>query len=227
MHVMDGSPSSLARSGRKDEAYWRTRWRSAAESRIIESVASARRSDALASRAAWCALASLATLLVAPPAFAEGRFGPYDIRTLFAIDKSNDRNRVEYGIRLDKDCVPAGSEPVYAYWRQYERGPEVTDDLNFGDRTVYGIKDQHVDVQPGGGTRVVIRLRATSSRSIGIYVRKERGVCVADSMTFIAGTPARLNLIHVELAGFLSVRWIELRGQRTDSGQPIVERVKL
>ncbi len=194
---------------------------------MIQRVTSSHRIDALSPRAGWYALASFASLLAAPPAFAEGRFGQYDIRTLFAIDKSDDRNRVEYGIRLDKDCVPDGSEPVYAYWRQYERGPEVTDDLNFGDRTVYGIKDQHVGVQPGGGTRVVIRLRATSSRSIGIYVRKERGVCVADSMTYISDTPARLSLIHVELAGPFSVRWIELRGQRSDNGQPVVERVKL
>ena len=63
-------------------------------------------------------------------------------------------------------------------------------------------------------------------RRHGIYVRKENGVCVADSTTYISGASARLRLIHVELAGPLSVRWIELRGQRTDNGQPIVERVK-
>jgi hypothetical protein len=40
----------------------------------------------------------------------------------------------------------------------------------------------------------MIRIRATSSRSIGIYVRK--------------------------------VSWIELRGERTDNGQPIVERIR-
>jgi hypothetical protein len=45
-------------------------------------------------------------------------------------------------------------------------------------------------------------------------------------MTYIADTPARLRLIHVELAGPLSVKWIELRGQRVDNGQPKVERIK-
>jgi hypothetical protein len=183
-------------------------------------------STRLARVAGGCASAVLAVASAGRSALADGRFGPHDIRTLFAIDKSDDRNRVEYGIRLDPDCVPRASEPVYAYWRQVERGPEVTDDLNFGDRTVYGIKDQHVSAQPGDGTRVVIRLRATSKRSIGIYVRKGNGTCLADSMTFIAGVAARLRLIHVELAGPFSVSWIELRGERTDNGQPIVERVK-
>lgn len=111
------------------------------------------------------------------------------------------------------------------YWRQLERGPEVTDDLNLTDKTVYGIKDQRVSAYPGG-TQVAIRLRATSDRAVGIYLRKENGVCVADSTTYILGVAARLHLIHVELAGPLSVKWIELRGKRTDDGQPIVERVK-
>jgi len=172
------------------------------------------------------ALVLLAVASAGRLALADARFGPHDIRALFAIDKSDDRNRVEYGIRLDQNCVPRESAPVYAYWRQVERGPEVTDDLNLTDRTVYGIKDQQISAQPGGGTRVVIRLRATSSRSIGIYVRKRNGVCLADSTTFIAGAAARLRLIHVQLAGPLSVSWIELRGERTDSGQPIVERIK-
>jgi hypothetical protein len=173
-----------------------------------------------------CALMSLAVGVAGRSALASARFGPYDVRTLFAIDKSNDRNRVEYGIRLDQDCVPQGNNPVYAYWRQIERGPEVTDDLNFNDRTVYGVQRQHVSAEPGGGTRIVIRLRATSNRSIGIFARKANGVCVADSTTFISGVAARLRLVHVELAGPLSVKWVELRGQRSDNDESIVERVK-
>src|SRR5579862_229788 len=72
------------------------------------------------------------------------RFGPTDVQTLFVIGKNLDRNEVQYGIRLDKDCVPVGKEPLYAYWRQFEKGPNVTEDLNFLDRTVYGIGGQWV-----------------------------------------------------------------------------------
>ncbi|APR79274.1 Hypothetical protein A7982_04621 [Minicystis rosea] len=163
---------------------------------------------------------------LAPTAHAEGRFGPHDIRTMFVIGKNLDRNEVQYGIRLDKDCVPIGDEPVYAYWRQYEKGPEVTEDLNFLDRTGYGIKDQKVEQRAATGSKVMMRLRATSDRSIGIYIRKEGEKCVADPMTYIAGTAAQLQRIHVQLSGPLSIQYIDIRGLRADNKQPINERAK-
>jgi len=176
------------------------------------------------------ALAALGALVgvaaLAPAAEAEGRFGQYDVRTLFAIGKNTDRNEVQYGIRLDKDCVPQGDEPVYAYWRQYEKGPEVTEDLNWLDRTGYGIKDQRVEQRGAGGSKVVMRLRATSDRSIGVYVKKEGAACVAEPITYIAGTSARLQKIHVQLSGPISIDWIDIRGLRTDNKQPINERTK-
>jgi hypothetical protein len=171
--------------------------------------------------AAWLGLS-----LAAPIAHAEGRFGPYDVRTLFVIGKNTDRNEVQYGIRLDAECVPVGDEPIYAYWRQYEKGPEVTEDLNFLDKTGYGIKSQKVEQRSPSGSRVVLRLRAASDRTIGIDVRKEGKACVADTLAFISGTASRLQRIHVQLSGPLSIDYIELRGVRADNKQPIVERTK-
>jgi len=161
-----------------------------------------------------------------PVAHAEGRFGPHDVRTLFVIGKNLDRNEVQYGLRLDKDCVPVGDEPVYPYWRVYEKGPEVTDDLNFLDKTGYGIKDQKVEQRSPSGSKVMMRLRATSDRSIAIYIRKDADKCVADSLTYITGTSALLQRIHVQLSGPLSIQYIDLRGLRADNRQPINERVK-
>ncbi|MFT3770241.1 MAG: DUF4833 domain-containing protein [Minicystis sp.] len=164
--------------------------------------------------------------VVGPTAHAEGRFGPYDVRTMFVIGKNLDKNEVQYGIRLDKDCVPVGDEPVYAYWRQYEKGPEVTEDLNILDRTGYGIKDQKVEQRSPSGSKVMMRLRATSDRSIAIYVRKEGDKCVADPMSYISGTSALLQRIHVQLSGPLSIQYIDIRGLRADNKQPINERTK-
>lgn len=163
---------------------------------------------------------------VGPTAHAEGRFGPHDVRTMFVIGKNTDKNEVQYGIRLDKDCVPIGDEPVYAYWRQYEKGPEVTEDLNFLDKTGYGIKDQRVEQRSPASSKVLMRLRATSDRTIAIYVRKEGATCVAEPISYIAGTSARLQRIHVQLSGPLSISWIDIRGVRTDNKQPINERTK-
>jgi hypothetical protein len=164
--------------------------------------------------------------VLAPVAHAEGRFGQFDVRTLFAIGKNTDRNEVQYGVRLDKDCVPQGEEPIYAYWRQYEKGPEVTEDLNWLDKTGYGIKDQRVEQRSPAGSKVVMRLRATSDRNIGVYVKKEGDKCVAEPISYISGTSARLQKIHVQLSGPISIDWIEIRGLRSDNHQPIVERTK-
>jgi hypothetical protein len=164
--------------------------------------------------------------VLVPAAHAEGRFGPHDVRTIFVIGKNTDRNEVQYGIRLDADCVPVSEEPIYAYWRQYEKGPEVTEDLNFLDKTGYGIKKQKVEERKASGSKVVLTLRATSDRPIAVYLRKEKNACVAEPLTYISGTSARLERIHVQLSGPLSVSYIEIRGVRSDNKQPIVERAK-
>ncbi len=162
---------------------------------------------------------------LAPAAQAEGRFGPNDVRTIFVIGKNTDKNEVQFGIRLDKECVPVGDEPIYNYWRQYEKGPEVTEDLNFLDKTGYGIKDQKVETRATAGSKVTLRLKATD-RAIAVYSRKEGDKCVAEAMTFINSTAAKLQRIHVELSGPISIKYIEIRGVRADNKQPIVERTK-
>ena len=155
------------------------------------------------------------------------RFWSNDVRTLFAIGKNIDRDEVQYGIHLDKDCVPIGNEPIYAYWRQIEQGPNVTEDLNALDRTVYGIKGQWVTKRSRSAdeeSKVLMTLRATSDRSIAVITRKRDGKCIADPIATINGGPARLERVFVHIAGFLSVDWIDIKG--TVSGKPVVEHVK-
>jgi hypothetical protein len=152
------------------------------------------------------------------------RFGPNDIPTLFVIGKSDDRNEVQYGIHLDKECVPIGSEPVYAYWRQLERGPNITEDLNMLDRTVYGIKEQKVLKRSPEESKVLMTLKATPERAVAVFTRRRDDKCVAESIAFINNAPARLERVFVHVAGFLKVDWIEIRGLA--NGKPVVERVK-
>jgi hypothetical protein len=183
------------------------------------------RSSGWSLRAALTGLVAFAVL--APAAHAgEPRFGPHDVRTVFVIGKNLDRNEVQYGIRLDDQCQPVSSEPVYAYWRQFEQGPEVTEDLNFLDETAYGIRMQTVQSPPNKPKKIVMTLRATSERGIAIVPRKEGTACAADALAFIARVPARLQRVYVKVAGFLSVDYIELSGIRLDNGEPISERIK-
>ena len=174
----------------------------------------------------WALLGAAVLGCLPGAARAEGRFGPHDVRTLFGIGKNTDRNEVQYGVRLDKDCVPVGDEPVYAYWRQYDKGPEVTADLNWLDRTGYGIKRQKVESRSPSGSKVSMTLRATSKRGIAIYVRKESNACVADALAYVSGVSARLEHIHVLLSGPISIDWIDLVGKRVDNKQPITERTQ-
>jgi len=163
------------------------------------------------------------TLAWASTAAADSRFGPNDVRTIFEIGKNLDKNVVQYGIRLDKDCVPVGDEPIYAYWRQFEKGPEVTEDLNFLDKQGYGIKGEWVTKRSPEGSKVLMTLRATD-RAIAVIVKKnDDGKCSATAITTINGGPAQLSRVFVHVAGFLKVDWVEIQGNA--SGKPIVERV--
>jgi hypothetical protein len=165
--------------------------------------------------------------VVLSPAFARAddpRFGPYDVRSTFVIAKNLDRDVVEYGIHLDKDCLPIGDEPMYAYWRQYEQGPNVTEDLNLLDRTVYGIGKQSVLSKGGGDSRLSLTVKAAPDRPVTIIVKKVEGKCTAEPLGKISGQVARLTTVFVHVAGWMSVDWVEIRGLL--NGQPIVERVK-
>lgn len=168
----------------------------------------------------------LALLAMTAPVAAggEARFRANDIRTLFAIGKNTNRNEVQYGIRLDSECVPVGNEPVYAYWRDYEKGPDVTDDLSMLDRSVYGIRSQKVLARAPGESKILMSLKATPDRGVAVFVRKRDGKCMSESIATINGGAATLERVFVHVAGFMSVDWIELRGQL--NGQPAVERVK-
>ncbi len=156
---------------------------------------------------------------------ADPRFGPNDIRTLFVIAKNIDRDEVQYGIHLDKDCVPIGDAPIYAYWRQFEQGSDVTEDLNVLDRTVYGIDGQWVTKRSADDSKVLMTLKATPKRGIAVITKKRDGKCVADTIATINRRPARLQRVFVHVPGFLRVDWIEIRGVDGATGEPAFEHV--
>ncbi len=165
-------------------------------------------------------------VLFARDVAADPKFGPNDLPTLFVIAKNIDRNEVQYGIHLDKDCVPVGDEPIYAYWRQFERGANVTEDLNFLDKTVYGIGGQWVLQRSADGSKVLMKVKASGERGIAILVKKnESGKCVSDTVATIAGQRAHLDRVFVHVPGFMRVDWVEIRGTAASDHKPIVERV--
>lgn len=167
-------------------------------------------------------------VLAAPDARAnDPAFGAYDIPTVFFINKSDDKNRVDYAIRLDHRCAPASDEAVFPYWREFEKAPPVrTHSLGIFEYVAYGVSEQRITrFQPAGG-QDDIRLKPYA-RPIAITTsRAADGRCTSTARTTIAGVPgAVLQSIYVKLAGFMSVSYVLVRGRHPRTGAPLEERI--
>lgn len=168
-----------------------------------------------------CALIAPAALAAYPP------FGPNDIATVFFISKSDDHNRVDYWMRLDKNCQPLNDEAVTPYWREFEKAPPVvTHAIGMLDALAYGIAAQRVVKRGAGESDYALRLKAVG-RPIGVATRRgPNGKCVAVARTKVRGVTAELISIHAQLSGPFSVEYIDIRGKDFKTGKPVVERMK-
>jgi hypothetical protein len=148
----------------------------------------------------------------------------HDIATVFFISKSDDHNRVDYGIHLDDNCVPT-EDAVFPYWHEFEPAERVHP-LGVLDERAYGIDDQHsVHGKAAVGGELEIKLKRFD-RPIDVFVAKQHGQCVAYATTWIDGHSAIFTDAFVQLGGFLSIDFVELHGRDTVGGKPLVERVK-
>lgn len=167
-------------------------------------------------------------LLGTAAAEAKPTFGPNDILTLFFINKSDDKNRVDYGMRLDADCAPREKEPVFPYWREFENAPPVrTHPLGLFEYYPYGIASQRVLSRSPSGTEYFVRLKRIH-RDLFVTITKEAdGRCTALVYTTIANQE-RVELLsaYVKLRRPLSVEYVDIHGRDPRTGQPVDERVK-
>lgn len=162
--------------------------------------------------------------LVAGLAHATPRIGAHDLPTLFYVAKSDDRNRVDYGVHLDASCSPVGEEPLFAYWRRFEPGQDPLGDLNVLDRTIYGIARQEVRTRAANGSWIEVSLRALPSRRVLILVQRAGDRCVGAAQTDIRGRESILDHVFVQLAGPASIDHAMIRGEERESGHAISER---
>jgi hypothetical protein len=169
------------------------------------------------------ALASIAAV-----ARADVGFGPHDVPTIFFIDKSDDHNRVDYGIHLDARCHPASGSPMEVYWREFEggRGGHVTHGLNLFEGPVYGVGSQHVVETRDDGVVLDIDVRALSSRHLHVETQRGASGCTARASLVIAGTTAYLDHVHLTLGdGPGSLRYADIYGAAVDGGAATHEHV--
>jgi len=168
--------------------------------------------------------ASVALLVASAAAVEPLRFGPYDVARLFSISKSENRNDVVYGVRLDDRCAPRGDSPVFVYWEMLERGPGVTEPVLDRELRAYGIASQRVLARGPAGGSVDLVLRAMPSRHILVRTDRVERACKAWPSLSIGGTDAYLYDIYVKLRP-LGIDSLLLSGRTTDGTRVVHERV--
>jgi hypothetical protein len=153
--------------------------------------------------------------------------GPGTVR-LFSISKSENKNQVEYAIRLNEHCAPIGDAPVLAYWRMLEKGPAYTEPLLAREVPGYGLLGQRVTARDSDGGQVRITLRALPTREILVEVRRDQaGKCRAWSTISIQGAPSYLYNVFVRLTWpFARVDYLLLQGWSLDGTHIVSEKLK-
>jgi hypothetical protein len=167
-------------------------------------------------------------LVLASIAYANVDFTAADVPTIFYVSKSDDRNRVDYGIRLDARCLPTSGSPMVVYWREFERGSggRVTHGLNIFEGPVYGVGSQTITERRADGATLDVTVRALSSRRLTVRTGPATGGgCTATATTTIGGVRAVLDHVHLTLGdGAGSLRHADIRGTAVGGG-PVTERV--
>jgi hypothetical protein len=174
------------------------------------------------------AIVVASVLSIAAVAHADVGFGPHDVATIFFIDKSDDHNRVDYGIHLDAQCHPASGSPMEVYWREFEggRGGHVTHGLNLFEGPVYGVGSQRVVETRDEGATIDIDVRALSSRHLHVETQRTPSGCTARASLTIAGTTAYLDHVHLTLGdGPGSLRFADIYGEAVAGGAATHEHI--
>ena len=148
------------------------------------------------------------------------------LRSIFHIEKSENRNQVHYDLRVDAQCRPAPKDqvPLVAYWQMREEGPNASEPLTSLEQRAYGIEEDSIEVtRSTEGGRVRFALRAMPDRPLSIAIHREGQRCRAHAYTQIDGKKAKLASVYVEV-GMLSAEYLLLRGQ-AHSGAAVQEKV--
>lgn len=153
-------------------------------------------------------------------------FGPHDVRSVFHVAKSENKNQVHYALHLDADCRPMGKRPVFAYWQRLREGKRVDGQLEGLGTTVYGASDeQKVTRHESGSSSVEMYVKALKAVRINIEIHKTPQGCRAIPYTSILKQRARLSHAFLQLGAWgLTVKYVDVVGFRVSDGQRIAER---
>jgi hypothetical protein len=151
---------------------------------------------------------------------------PTSVIPLFSIAKSENKNQVQYAVRVDGNCAPAGVAPVFAYWRMLEQGPTKTEALLSRELEAYGLSNQIVISRDPNAGQVNATLKALPSRPVTIETsRGNDGACRALSTVPVDGTPAHLFNVYVRLK-WDGVDYLLLQGWSMDGSRVVREKLQ-
>ena len=155
-------------------------------------------------------------------------FGPFDVQTAFYISKSNDKDRVDYGMRLDQHCAPLNEDTVFPYWRELEHAPPVrSHPITFFQNFAYGFSDQHLVSRSTSGGQYRVQLKQVERPIVIVTAKDEAAHCMATAYATIQGVPnAKLDHIFVKVAGSMSADYVDVFGSNPKTGAALVERLK-
>ncbi len=163
----------------------------------------------------------------ADPALRPG-FGPFDVQTAFYISKSNDRDRVDYAMRLDQHCIPIGDTSMFPYWRELEHAPPVrSHPLSFIQYMAYGLSEQQLLARSESGGRYRVNLKQVDRPVLIVTAKDTERHCTTTAFARIHGVPnAKLDHIFVKVAGPMSVDYVDVYGSDPKTGAVLVERIQ-
>jgi hypothetical protein len=150
-----------------------------------------------------------------------------DVRSVFFVAKSENKNQVHYGIHLDRGCAPVGDRPAFAYWRMFERGPDAVEPVLPIELQAYGIVDQQVTARGAAAGRVRMTIAALRDRVITVDTRPDgSGGCAATASTWVGGVQASLWSVYVRLRWPFGVESLTLAGRAAGDGRIVEEKLR-
>jgi uncharacterized protein DUF4833 len=167
---------------------------------------------------------ALVLLLLPLASWGDPRVPPGRTLPLFTIAKSENKNQVQYEVRVDDRCAPLGAAPVFAYWRMREHGPDRTEPLLDRELPAYGLSTQSLAAPGAAGGKVHIVLRAVPARPIEVATwRDADGECRASATLVIGGSMAHLFDVYAKLKWPWGIDYLLLQGWSLDGSRVVRE----
>jgi hypothetical protein len=139
---------------------------------------------------------------------------------LFKIERSKNANIIQYDAQVEADGGLFPEEPVVAYWVRLARQGQI-EELSWLQRTfAFGFD---TNSNPEDGT-VTMDMKADIDRPLFVVQDGDR----YRAKTRIDGKTAYLDRLYIKARQkilFISVKYVELFGEDTESGEPLYEKV--